>query len=328
MRSLNLRGRFAVCILSIRRRIQIRRLDRALFAKRNESKIAYVIIMPNAVHLGLLALQHLRSINGNPVAICNGLSQQERAILHNSGFDSSVHSTIQLKHSVIIDSLLRILKTPFWLVDHDCYILQMNVLLQCAKIQQKESCGFAYFYSQNPVDRKIVPETFLLYLDPKVIRGIATYYGVSSKFYYLSELPKRVRRKFTSEGLSSTYLPETHKDYFDTLKLIAVLADLDGKGFHYGPRSSAVCEIDDQVMHIGNTSRPEWTIEPGFYKAIGAYFWKLSLSTSPLAEIASYQILAGRLPSIADMEKILRDSGCPDALLRGLVSIIAGVAPR
>lgn len=293
----------------------MKRIDRARFtsalttsdAGEASSPPAFVIVMAYAVHIGDLALRYL---SGHvPVwVIGNGLSAWEADAMKARHGDRLITLSQTYEHAEIIDTLTDMLPAPFWLVDHDCYVLDRSAL-QAAWGDLADRAGEAWFSTTNAAAGRSVPETFLLRLNPTVIRRLKRRYGVSARKYWWGTLPPAAADRLRAAGLSEASMPEASKDYFDTLRVLALLAEADGAGFGISRDYRAACARHKDVIHIGSTSWPTWPPSDR-YSAIGAYFWRLCLEACAMSRAREeYVSHWPGLPTARVMRRDLEESG-------------------
>jgi hypothetical protein len=253
---------------------------RQLKAVQHLDALAVVIVMPGSVHVGALALNYLREYE-NVLCISNGLADWEYEILQRCHFTAVVKTRCILVHAEVIDGLIEVLDKPFWLIDHDCYVLDIQALHQ-QRQKLGERAGLAFYNTKNLVNGIVAPETFLILLNPKIIRGLQNKYRVKSSVYLWAALPDKVKAKLELVGAGDDRRPEDHKPCFDTLRVIALLAQAEGCGFIMEHGYSAVCQPYPEVIHIGGIgwrSGPLWP-PPNGYSALGTYFWRRCLENS------------------------------------------------
>jgi len=266
-----------------------------------------VIVMAYAVHIGDLALTYLQDCP-KVWAIGNGLSDWEADAMRARHGDRLIALSRIYEHSEIIDALTGIMATPFWLIDHDCYLLDTAVL-RADRPSLENRAGEALFSTTNGANRLTVPETFLLRLNPRVIRAVKRTYGVSAKKYWWATLPAKARDRQIAAGVTEARMPEPGKSYFDTLRVIALLAAADGCGFDISRPYTAACARHPEVIHIGATSWPNWPANDR-YNGIGAYFWRRCLDACPMPRArAEYASHWSHVPAADVMRHELEASG-------------------
>jgi hypothetical protein len=270
---------------------------------------AVVVLMPGSLHIGLLALEYLSQYE-TVIAVANGMTRQEFEFLEKNTNCAVIRFSTILRHSMVIDILVAELEHPFWIVDHDCYVLDANFLYSERKKMSPSAAGVAIYSMQQRAGGVIVPETFLMLLNPQIIRGIFRKYGVGSARVKWSELGRRARKALEGLGIDERNLPEAHKDYFDTLRAVVFLAEADGNGFQMTHGYSHKCQFYPEAIHIGNTSFPRWPPE-GRYNALGAYFWRRCLEEPRFgAFVEQYNSLCPKLPrSSHEIREYLLDAG-------------------
>jgi hypothetical protein len=291
------------------RRAFRRQLRRKFGNKATLDGAAVVVLMPGSLHIGLLALQYLGQYE-TIIAVANGMTDQETEFIEKNTNVGVIRLATTLRHSTVIDILVAELKDPFWIVDHDCYVLDTNILHSERRKMPASAAGAAIYSLRRRVDSVVVPETFLMLLNPEVIRGIYRKYDVRSTRLKWSKLSRRARGALKKLGIDEEHLPEEHKDYLDTLRAVAFLAQADGQGFLMNHGYSLMCQFYPEAIHVGNTSFPRWPPE-GRYNALGAYFWRRCLEEPRFgAFVDQYNSLCPNLPRTSlDIRKYLLDSG-------------------
>jgi hypothetical protein len=278
-----------------------RKFHRQLSTVQQTHDLAVVIIMPGSVHIGALALNYLRG-NKQVLCISNGLAKWEYEILLGCPFTAVAKTSRTLAHSEVIDELIEVLDKPFWLVDHDCYVLDVKALHE--ERQKLGTCaGLAFFSFPSLISGTLVPETFLLLLNTGIIRRLQKKYGITCRSYLWTELPENVKARLEVVGVGHNRLPEDHKQYFDILRVVALLAQADGCGFIMEHRYNSLCQPYPEAIHIGGTSWPKWPLQDSdWYAGIGTYFWRRCLEKCRLDRIQNEY--SKRWPQIPDSQTI------------------------
>jgi hypothetical protein len=257
-----------------------RDLVQQLRGLKDANDLAIVILMPGALHIGALALDYLEGY-GRVLCVANGLGQWEMEALRAKCSVPVVSSRRALPHSDVIDALIEVLNAPFWLVDHDCYLLDVAVLDRERK-KLGNQMGLAVYKTTNAKNGIVVPETFLMLVNPAVVRALQEKYGVTTRVYQWEAVPPKAKSRLLEIGISGNRLPEECKSYLDTLRVLALLAEADGSGFLMDHGYSAVCQAYPECIHIGGTSQLHWP-PPDRYHALGSYFWRRCLETFGVA---------------------------------------------
>jgi hypothetical protein len=138
-----------------------------------------------------------------------------------------------------------------------------------------ESCMNAAFLRENRNPPLAVPETFLLYFDRDRMREIMGRYGVGTRPVHWHELGADVRERLATLGIAEDRLPESHKPYFDTLRLLMMLASADGHPYRFSARIPASPGPSDLAFHVGGVSDPRSV--QGIWALRGSYFWRRAL---------------------------------------------------
>lgn len=304
-----------------------RRLLGQMRVVKDAGELAVVIIMPGCVHIGALALDYLKG-DRTVLCIANGLADWEVEALRGCHFTAMARIQKLLPHAAVIDALVEVLENPFWLVDHDCYVLDAAVLQQERKLLGNRA-GVAFYKTTNPVNGIVAPETFLLLLNPEVIRRLQQKFGVTCREYTWDTLPQKAKERLREIGVNQNRRPEEHKAYFDTLRVIALLAQADGSGFAMDRGYSAMCQPYPEVIHVGGTSQPIWPPHDRYY-SLGSYFWRRCLEASHMTTMQAEYVK--RWPHVPTAKVIRQQLMTSEFLLPGdapeLLDYLEGLATR
>lgn len=288
-----------------------------------DSPFAVVVAMPFGAHMADLALERV-PVGYSKLCIVNGQHKKERAFLRRSHSQTLfIYVPWTLDHHDVIDALISCLDSPFWLVDHDCLILDSNCLGRAEDLSAGR-IGAVYFAERNPVNGFLKPHTFLMLLRPKIAREVFRRYRISSSPVTWQELDSEAQKICSSLGFSPSLLPETYKGYFDTLCLAAVIAEAEQIGFYAIRSYSGKFAPHPEAIHVGATSNPRFTPE-WEYVAFGAYFWSLVLQREAAACLRTSYLK--KYPTLADpktMRQVLIDTGISDDVLTFLDRLVAG----
>ncbi len=307
---------------SLRVRKEQRGLSRQLRDLQYRPKII-MVAMRGAPHLAVASAVHVEKselvIVGNGMfdAECNALSPFCRAL---------VRTNSVLSHNEIIEVLIANLYETFWLLDHDCFVLDSSLLTN----DQESEGSFGAFVFQETYLNVCIPQTFLLRLNPGSLRSFSKEFKVGVGVVKWEGLSEEATRAIEQSGIVPGQYPESSKAYFDTFRAIHFAGLSGGLGFSSLRNYSASFDYNNEVIHLGGTSHPIWTEdlnkEPGSdsfwrirYSIIGAYGWKL------LAEVWNEHggvIHDDFLPSAVDMRAELKRYGyCSDEELEALDAV-------
>jgi hypothetical protein len=333
--------RFIRRVAAIPRRVATLAIDgwrrhRALVALRSHLPIpadrtfATIVAMPGGVHMADLAMA---KVEGFLPILCvlNGVSAPERAYLATrhpaAHFAATPHV---LRHHDVINAVIEVSPRDFWLVDHDCIVLQPEAL-RAAEEVSAGAIGAVFFADANAETGFTKPHTFLMLIRPRVAKDIFRRFGVDASPLTWRQLPDGARRACESVGLSATRLPEPGKPYFDTLCAAAACAASQGVGFHIMNTYTAMFCPHPEAVHFGHTStpvfKPDW-----LYGALGAYFWRAALERHAGADLCDlYRDRLASLPPLDEMRRALiaQDTPYADAtVLDSIDALCAGSGPN
>jgi len=240
----------------------------------NSEPVIVVIAMPGCLHLTLCCISKLPS-HRKVIVVANCCSMREVEILES--FDVEVHqgADFNMPHAVVIDGLVNAGDEPFWLLDHDCFLSNNEFLTRVESQAKKTNALGATFFSENcdlGID-SVGFGTFLMYLNPKVIRHTQLAYDAGIGVVTWKNMSDRASQKLVSLGVEVGSYPQKWKGYFDTFRLIDALAHGDGSQFLRLGTLSFLFNLNDIAMHLGQTSRVMWhkDVSRKKYAAVGAY---------------------------------------------------------
>ncbi len=311
---------FAKEILSnLRVRMEQRSLSRKIRELHDEPKVI-MVAMPGAPHLAVASAAHVE--NSELLIVANGMCDSECAAL--APFCCFLLRTgSTLSHNEVIEVLINSLNRKFWLLDHDCFVLDTSLL----SFGAKNPCSFGSFVFQESYGDTVIPQTFLLQLSPGAIRTFRKDFKVGIGIVKWKGLSERARMAIEDSGIGFGQYPEFSKAYFDTFRAIHFAGLSSGAGFELLRNYSASFHLNNEAIHLGGTSRPVWTEDlnrvkgtDAFwrirYSVVGAFGWKL------LAEVwneCGGSIADDFLPSSKDMlSKLMQYGYCSDEELKAL----------
>jgi len=226
--------------------------------------------MPGGAHLAILAARTVIGQN-RFIVIGNGLSTAEEKWLGKNLFGIEMISTHQvLDHHYILDSLFSVWKENFAIMDYDCFIINSQLQSELFKVNSSEICSSVFFENKNPANLKM-PETFLVYFNIELVKHIFSKWGVGSNIYRWPDLPISANHQLKKFLFNDNGYPDYQKNYFDTLRVIFLLAHLEGYKFRIIRNYESFHGKADEVFHVGAVSKP--TIFSNGYSYAGSYFW-------------------------------------------------------
>ena len=302
---------------------RVRKEQRALSRKLREIRFepkVIMVAMPGAPHLAVASAVHVEK--AGLLIVANGVGDAECHAL--APFCNSLLRTGSvLSHNEVIEVLINNVDGDFWLLDHDCFVLDPILLTDVPETED----SFGAFVFQETYGDLIIPQTFLLRLNAGSLRSFGKAFKVGVGIVKWGGLSKMAKKAIEDSGMVEGHYPEFSKPYFDTFRAIHFAGLASGLGFVSLRNYSASFHYNNEVIHLGGTSHPVWTNEldkePGSdsfwrirYSILGAYGWKL------LAEVWNEHggaIQDDFLPSAVDMRAELKRFGyCSDEELKAL----------
>lgn len=240
----------------------------------------FIVATPGSLHLVKLCLKLIPE-DQEVVLVLNGVENWERKwVERNLQTNGLISFPFVLNHDQVIDYLLNWMDKPFGLLDYDCYVFSSDCFRDIKNINDKTSIS-AYYGTLNQQLGIVFPETFFMFINTPVLKKLAKKYKVNSKIIKWDDLPLLAKEKMRELGIDRGLLPESRKDYFDTLRALMVLALLENYQFDFPPAVffNYMEEQPEDLFHVGSTFGVPYygakTTSP--YRARGAYFWYLAL---------------------------------------------------
>lgn len=255
----------------VRKRLSQKRLERGLRRIPQPEKTFFVVVMPGGFHIARLAIDYFPSW-ANLVVIGNGVHKAEADWAAGTLPVANVLRTgAQLMHHEVLDVIFAAWDKDFGILDYDCFVFDDEMVKRLARIDD-ERCMNAAFFRANAEPRLAVPETFLLFFNLRVLRALMERYGIGTRPMRWRRLSPEIRERLGALGISEDRLPEAQKPYFDTLRLLMMLATADGHPYRYVAEIPASPAPSEMAFHVGGVSDPR-SIQ-GIWALRGSYFWR------------------------------------------------------
>ncbi|MGI6259095.1 MAG: hypothetical protein ACOYKC_04475 [Anaerolineaceae bacterium] len=244
----------------------------------------FIVAMPGCLCELSLCLSFLTNDQA-VVVINNGLSNWELGWLkeHLPNLQILQFSPYILDHAIILDFLLHSLENPFGILDYDCFVYELELIPQLQNLQKDELLSALFCQTDNDLGLQS-PETFIAWLNPKLIKEIQKKYSVTSAGAYYSSLSEKVKNALKRIGIDEENPIEKYKGYFDTTRLWVCLGYSEGYKVRFV--KSLNTRESDGVFHVGaGTSHSSLK---RFWSRRGTYFWRRALETCPDEELKAY----------------------------------------
>lgn len=262
-------------IKAIGRRIGSYQLKYSLSKIQQKQNLFFMVVMKGGLHLAKLSIERFPYKN-NIILICNGATKEEVAWAEK---EIEVYKVIRSKHAVkhhqALDSIFKIWKLNFGIIDYDCFVYDQSVIDKMMSIDSK-TLASSVFYTDNNLYRIKIPETFLMFFNYEVAVKVMNKYNISAKIYPIANLSEKVRLKINELGFSYNIMPEQQKKYFDTIRLLILLSYAEG--YHIKCIKNNYNSKYLAAYHIGSVAKPN--VVSDLYSLKGSYFWRLALERS------------------------------------------------
>lgn len=245
----------------------------------------FVIIMPGGIHVAQLSIS-LVPEEQDIVVVMNGLDEWEKNwIRNNLHVTWIIEVNGQLEHSEVLNVLFDRIEQNFGILDYDCFVLNNEIFSKLVELDDQTSMN-ACFLRHNQQLGIDIPETFLLFFNTKLINRFRTEFNVNCEQLRWENIPMSVKESLSTLGLNEAQLPEIHKPYYDTLRVLMLLAMAKNKPYRFIARHPATPVPSGEVFHIGGISNP---LEMrGVWAFRGSYFWQRLLEKSVDQELKKY----------------------------------------
>lgn len=231
-----------------------------------------MIVMPRGLHVAELAIEKFLEAKGSLFIIGNGLAQEERNYLATKYKERFVNIGPMMHHFRVLDIIVRARKVNFGIIDFDCFILDRSILDDLI-IEESETdvCTRSPFFIESPGMNEMLPDTFLLFLNVKTIKQLMKNYGITARLYPKPFGNKAIMKELNDHGFNwKEHEPE--KDYFDTFRLLFMLAMSNG---YVHSRRDLLNDNVARAFHVGAISKPQ--NYKSLYGFRGSLFWTLCL---------------------------------------------------
>ncbi|PKO09626.1 MAG: hypothetical protein CVU40_10045 [Chloroflexi bacterium HGW-Chloroflexi-2] len=234
----------------------------------------FIIAIPGCLHILEICLKNIPNYI-NIIIVSNGLTGWEQTWLSkNLKFRKIIKIPFLYPHGEVIDILIKNIDKPFGIMDYDCFVFDHNLFKEAIVISQNHQLNAFFCYKNKKIDLEL-PETFFLYINPYVYNQLMKKYRINCNITTYFDLPISVRKKIQKIGILKNQMPEDHKNYFDTLKVLIVLGIADGKKINFIRKFPTGFEPSNEIFHVGGSS------DPNNYKNLwslrGSYLWRFVL---------------------------------------------------
>lgn len=250
-----------------------------------------VIAMPGSLHVALLALQRIPA-GIDRLVVLNGLpAWEERLARRLLAGQPVVHCKALMDHDQVLDLLFDGLAGNFGILDYDCFVLDPAYFEPMRRLAPDVLMN-AVFSRVHPKSGLRVPETFFLFFDAEALRALGRRHGVDCRPRRWRDLKPEVAAILAREGLGEGRLPEAHKDYFDTLRVLIMLGRAEGRRVDFQADFPATPTPSGEIFHVGGISNPRQV--DGVWRFRGVYFWRRALEVCGIPEVvARYRAVYG-----------------------------------
>lgn len=220
--------------------------------------------------------------------VCNGLDSYERTwIAKNLSQHEQVSCKRMLQHSKVIDHVVDVADQQVIFLDFDCFVFECDFFyaLQKATKQELAASMFSNPHTSPPVE---IPETFCFSVNIPILRAIMKKYEVDTSMIKYEELNEKTKTALRTIGVDAQSMPEKHKPYFDTFRLVYLLALAEGYSCDFIARFPTISKPSDQAFHVGaghKTSKND-----NLWNMRGTYFWRKSMELCPDRDLKDHYI--------------------------------------
>ncbi len=266
-------------------KFQLRSASKQIVPFKNAQKLFFVIGVPGSLHIVELCLKYIPT-NQKIVFIANGLSEWEiQWASKNLHTAEMLLVPMLLEHGQVLDFLLDEMPNPFGILDYDCFVFNQEIFKDIS-ILEPEVMLNAVFVHSNPKLNIDIPETFMMYFNPSIIRAVQSKYHARSNIIDYDLVSKKAKKKLWAIGIDGQQYPEEYKNYFDSTRLWYALGIAEGYKCQFVRRMPTVSEPNDQIFHVGASSQNQNTKTKWALR--GSYFWRRCLETCSHEDLKTY----------------------------------------
>ncbi len=252
-------------------------LKRQLSALTQVERTYFVVLMPASLHIAELAMKKIER-ECRVVLVSNGLSDEENEWIRENLPDYPLLiSQVPLHHHQVLNTLLRVWRLDFGIMDYDCFVMDGSLIHQMSSPEENQLAAATFMFRNDSLGI-VTPETFLIYFQINNMKRIMRKYKVDSRLYRWDKINDQAKAALAEMGVNESNMFEPHKDYIDTLKLIFLLGVRDGLHFEFVARHQDGRGDPASVYHIGSVAKPHVTSDTYSYR--GSYFWRQALEHS------------------------------------------------
>lgn len=242
----------------------------------------FIIAVPGCLHVLEACLRFVPK-ETRLVVVANGLDAWEILWLHESQptLPLLVCEDV-LPHGDVIQSLVRSGIASFGLLDYDCFVFKSSLFSEAQQLSEWSHCN-ALFTNQGAENFLDLPETYFMFINAEVYRHLMGKYRVDCGKTSYWQLPRKARIGLKKVGVNRRRLPEGYKGYFDTLRVIWCLAQVDGWGVTYLRQLPPLFCGSGEAIHVGGVS--EVTRLRRLWGVRGSFLWRSLLESHPDEEL-------------------------------------------
>lgn len=233
-----------------------------------------VVLVSGGLQIAALALGRVPATIP-VILVLNGLDRWEVAwVRRNLVCAAAVEFRTIRRHGEVIDLLIDHLQGNFGILDYDCFVLnpawwgRMTALGPTTAMQ---GC----FPFRAAAGNLALPHTFFLYFHRAVVKGLKEKFGVGAGDLPWERIPAAVQERLATLGYGPGVVPEPDRDFFDTLRILMLLAETEGVPCRLVGDLPGDPIPNDEVFHVGGVSLRHVVFNLWLYR--GAYFWRRSL---------------------------------------------------
>jgi hypothetical protein len=149
-----------------------------------------------------------------------------------------------IRHSAVVEALLRDARQDFALHDPDLYVLKPSLYMELDLRENEMAVGA--FGIRNKKAALSFPTTHLVSLHVSTIRSLCERYAIGPGVY--RRTPRRLASSLRALGIGDDNFPKDYLGYYDLLNLVWMV------GLHDGHRTRILWSPEEDVVHVGGVS--------------------------------------------------------------------------
>jgi len=169
------------------------------------------------------------------------------------------------------------------------------------EVKEEHMINAAFLYKNSVIDLDVI-ETFVMFFNTLLMKKIQRKFQINAQRKKYRQLSKETQQNLMKLGIDGLHYPETHKEFFDTLRLWVCLGLSEGYKINYVEKIAKSAKLQNNIIHVGGGSYHNKV--DNLWDMRGSYFWHRVLEMCGDEELQEhYQSLFGHYSSKNILER-------------------------